>query len=110
MRKLKGAHPGKLFQLKFGFNSFGKRIFPFYRHTSPLFEENKLVVVYRTNDNSNKSYTRKNSIFEYFPEGTYGIILLAKRTRAIHGAIPYVIAMIGGEVFKISADCISFVE
>ena len=57
-----------------------------------------------------KSYTRKTSILEYFPEGTYGIILLAKRTRATQGAIPYVIAMIGGEVFKISADCISFVE
>lgn len=35
MRKLKGAHPGKLFQLKFGSNSFGKTVFPFYRYTSP---------------------------------------------------------------------------
>jgi hypothetical protein len=112
MRKLKGAHPGKLFQLKFGSNSFGKTVFPFHRYTSPQMtpEENKLVVVYRTNDDSSKSYTRKTSILEYFPEGTYGIILLAKRTRATQGAVPYVIAMIGGEVFKISADCISFVE
>ena len=108
MRKPRGALPGKLFKLKYGPNSFGKRMFPFFRlHLNQTSENTRLIAIFKAKNKLDKDV--RPSV-EYLPEETHGIILLGKRTRERQGSIPYVIALIGNDVYKISADCISIVE
>lgn len=110
MRKPKGTVPGRLAKVVNGKNYLAGKVKLYHGYFRGIYpghnpqSQEVNVVVFK----HGKPCTTQFRIL--MKQGTIGMIVEGKRTRAKTGAIPYFVMLIENQLYKIDSNCVQFID